>query len=130
MHEGAFKIDSLRHADDLGKRHIDDPSVLPGYHAVEFAGANEIHGVDAESLGDQAVNRIGLTAPLHMTEHGDPGLGSGHPRDRGSPLLYRVQFENRRFPRPRIFYREGRKGFAKAAKASDVRCNKAAEVAE
>ena len=74
MDQRAGGIDALRLGDRIGERHIDDPAILPGDHAVEPAGGGEIDGMDAEGRGDEPVGGVGLAAALDVAKHGDAGF--------------------------------------------------------
>src|SRR5579883_1012699 len=63
-HERAVEIDLLRRRHRFRERHVDDPPILPGHHAVELAFGDEIDGVHAEGGGDHAVAPGGLAAAL------------------------------------------------------------------
>src|SRR5260221_3958193 len=69
--------DTLRLGDRIGERHVDSRAVLPGDHAVETAGGDEIDGMDAKGRSDQPVGRIRLAGALDVAEHGDAGFGAG-----------------------------------------------------
>jgi hypothetical protein len=63
MDQRAGGIDTLRLGDRIGEWHVDDPAVLPGDHAVEAAGRDEIDGMDAKGRGNQPIGRIRLAGP-------------------------------------------------------------------
>src|SRR5260221_13426874 len=77
MDQRAGGIDTLRLGDRIGEWHVDDPAVLPGDHAVEAAGRDEIDGMDAKGRGNQPIGRIRLAAALDVAEDGDAGFGAG-----------------------------------------------------
>jgi len=67
--------------DRIGDRNIDNASVFPGNHAVEFPMLDQCNGMNAEGRSEQAVSPIRLSSALDVAQDSHAGFGLARFRD-------------------------------------------------